>query len=142
MRGLSCLTLLAFLAGTLVLVAATRGRREKQVRVKTPDPDEFVGDGDECRPKNNGNCSYRLACDCEPPPGGFIRGERYFFSPDYQRCVRSAAPLSDGCNSFETFDECWNNCARRRPKVKHQIRRKKRLRVEHHWLPYHCNLLQ
>uniref|UniRef100_A0A023FT33 Putative secreted protein n=1 Tax=Amblyomma cajennense TaxID=34607 RepID=A0A023FT33_AMBCJ len=139
MRSLSSLSLLAFIAGTLVLVAAAR--QGKRVRVMTPNPDEFVGFGEECRPKSNGSCSYRLACDCEPKPADYIRETRYFYSPEHKKCFISKLQLGDGCNSFKTLQECSDSCERRRPKIKRVIRKRK-TEAEHHSFPYSCNLLQ
>uniref|UniRef100_A0A023FFD4 Putative secreted protein n=1 Tax=Amblyomma cajennense TaxID=34607 RepID=A0A023FFD4_AMBCJ len=132
MRSLIFLTFLAFLAGTLVFVAAANAREGIIVSYVTTKgeilnvtEEEFVADDSECPHDEEEKCAYkgkkRLSCYCRPPLFGHTRLDRFFYSPEHNRCFMYRG-LGHGCNSFENIDECWSNCTRgRRPgkKIKH-----------------------
>uniref|UniRef100_A0A023FFB1 Putative secreted protein n=1 Tax=Amblyomma cajennense TaxID=34607 RepID=A0A023FFB1_AMBCJ len=117
MRSLTSLALLAFIAGTVVLVAAAKGR--KRVIEMSIEEEDFVGSGNECRLNKKGICP-RTACYCRPPLSTYIRedGDRYFFSDTHNQCVKSKDNLGDGCNSFKSMAECKQKCVRKRPAMK------------------------
>uniref|UniRef100_A0A023FFB9 Putative secreted protein n=1 Tax=Amblyomma cajennense TaxID=34607 RepID=A0A023FFB9_AMBCJ len=117
MRSFTSLALLAFIAGTVVLVAAAKKR--KGVIEMSIDKEDFVGSGNECRPNKRGICP-RTACYCRPPLADYIRDDRdhYFFSDTHNQCVKSKENLGDGCNSFKSMSECKQKCVRKRPAMK------------------------
>uniref|UniRef100_A0A0C9R468 Putative secreted protein n=1 Tax=Amblyomma americanum TaxID=6943 RepID=A0A0C9R468_AMBAM len=107
MNSLTSLTFLAFIVSTLLLAEAVK--KSKPGREMTPNQDEFVG------------------CDCMPPLSKrYYRLKRYFYSPDMNRCFLSTDALDFGCNSFETKQECWKECVRKKLTSKQVPRKQKK----------------
>uniref|UniRef100_A0A0C9RWN0 Putative secreted protein n=1 Tax=Amblyomma americanum TaxID=6943 RepID=A0A0C9RWN0_AMBAM len=99
MRNLTSLTLLAFIAGTLVLVAAVQKSKKPNISITDED---FDAEDHECPHNTPQQCSYRnrTSCYCKPPPSDYIRGKRYIYHPKYNKCFKRY-DVGQGCNSFE-----------------------------------------
>uniref|UniRef100_A0A023G415 Putative secreted protein n=1 Tax=Amblyomma triste TaxID=251400 RepID=A0A023G415_AMBTT len=91
MRKAACLFYIVAIFGAIVVA--------KCVKVK-----------DDCSKLEDNTCRYPIACSCkEPGPPHHIRLIVYFLNHTTQRCDRKEGS-GDSCNSFETQEECENNC--------------------------------
>uniref|UniRef100_A0A0C9RWT6 Putative secreted protein n=1 Tax=Amblyomma americanum TaxID=6943 RepID=A0A0C9RWT6_AMBAM len=114
MKSLISLTLLAFIAGTLVLVAATKKGKGRNITITDTD---FDADRSQCPDQAPDQCSYRnrSSCSCKPPMHVYTRLPRYFYLPRLNKCLKFPS-LGYGCNSFENIQECSDKCEQgRRP---------------------------
>uniref|UniRef100_A0A023FCT6 Putative secreted protein n=1 Tax=Amblyomma cajennense TaxID=34607 RepID=A0A023FCT6_AMBCJ len=120
MRTIIFLTLLAFMASTVVLVAAAKGNDGTVIfsfmykgKNKTITEEEFDAETNECPKDDEEKCSYeqKTACYCRPQFFGYNRGSRYFYSPYYNECFEHVN-LNRGCNSFDNRRDCRSKCRR------------------------------
>uniref|UniRef100_A0A023FSR1 Putative secreted protein n=1 Tax=Amblyomma cajennense TaxID=34607 RepID=A0A023FSR1_AMBCJ len=119
MNCLTTLTLLAFIAGTLWLVAAAQTGKEHQ-RLYL---DRSYFNETNCEPDERGECYYTDACDCYPPFGmGRSRTVGYFYSPQHGKCIKASNGIGEGCNSFEDPMQCIKKCARKINPGKYKIK--------------------
>uniref|UniRef100_A0A023FPZ3 Putative tick kunitz 82 n=1 Tax=Amblyomma cajennense TaxID=34607 RepID=A0A023FPZ3_AMBCJ len=111
MSNLPFLTLLAFIAGSLLLVEATvRGRERRQVVLN----ESYFEESEYCHLKEGESCLYTEGCTCKPPPTkGYIRERHFFFSPEHGRCFKHPRDIGTGCNSFEKEIDCYRQCERK-----------------------------
>uniref|UniRef100_A0A023FF10 Putative secreted protein n=1 Tax=Amblyomma cajennense TaxID=34607 RepID=A0A023FF10_AMBCJ len=120
MRSLIFLTLLAFVAGTLVLVTAAKESKgiifsfstKKGERISITE-EEFDAYKHECPHEEPEKCYYKnnTACFCRPKFFGYNREERHFYSPLNNECFKFTH-IDNGCNSFNSRRECLKSCKR------------------------------
>uniref|UniRef100_A0A0C9SEW1 Putative secreted protein n=1 Tax=Amblyomma americanum TaxID=6943 RepID=A0A0C9SEW1_AMBAM len=123
MHSLTSLTVLAFVAGALLNMAAAKtGTGHKRIYLN-----ESYFTETNCKPLEEDKCDYPNACFCYPPfANGRSRIPGYFYSPEHKKCIKPSGGIGIGCNSFEDKMDCFKQCGRKLNPGKYKIKNTKR----------------